>query len=801
MQEIKDIFNAESKSIFQFLATNGQGLYIPAYQRPYSWGDSQLSKLFSDAVHGFKTLTQKDSSVESAATFLGSIIAIHDTTNSTVIPENKNGLPSKVMTIIDGQQRLTSLLILVACLHKKIEKEFLELFKDKRNPEIKNNEDKWLLENTLQTAGDLFKCILDEQNYGTGVSKWYPRMTRSYEDFWNKDKGKYDSPIGRYLFGYVNAIYDSVKEKCIATLDALESFDKAYNKKLKQKDASVRNLYAFSNGASIINTLVNKFYDEDSSINSESEVPSFYDLGDSDIAVHLFNNQSYLDEVKNHLKTDENDKFNKLTRLIFFASFVLNRICLTVITAKNEDYAFDIFESLNTTGEPLTALETFKPKVIYWKELSKYECSYEKQLMDNIDSYIDSAKDKSKATQDLLIYFAYGYSGDQLSNRINDQRRYMRKFDSLTTDNDKIKFIQVLSDTASFMKNVWSKENLEIRDSFNHLDLKEVDTVRVCINFLIDLKHTMTIPLLVRYYANVLHSQNADENQKNKAEQIFANALKAITAFAFLWRSSRTTTDRIDQFYRDLMKLGVIERKKIGFTSTRVKPICAKSDDLQSVYDLKKIFKEILANIGKVNTKSDWIEIAKNQEIYTISTPLTRFMLLAAEDRAVIDQNTPYLITRGKDQLTTYLTYDAWNNNLYKTIEHIAPENNSNWSQSDIYSQTDHAEHHIGNLTLLPLGENASLSNYEWSKKLVLYKILAAETEQQASEIANNSALKEVFNELDSIRKKASGSKYLVFAKAISNYSGNEWNRSAVDERGARICELAWNTIENWCWN
>lgn len=797
MQEINEIFKAESNSIFQFLSNNGQGLYIPAYQRPYSWGDLQLKKLFSDAVHGFKMLTQKDRAVDSAATFLGSIIAINDTNNSTVIPANKSGLPSRVMLIIDGQQRLTSLLILIVCLHKKIEKEYLHLFKDQTSL---NPEEQWLLDNTCQTKGELFDCILDVQKYGTGVNKWYPRMTRAYEDVWNRQKGMYGSPIGRYLFGYAKAIFDT-QNNSSATLEALDTFDKDYNKKLRQKDSSVRNLSTFTAGASILNSLINEFYDEDFSSNNQSEVPSFTDLGNSDIASHLFNNQEYLNEVKDHLKTDQYDQFNKLTRLIFFANFVLNRICLTVITAKNEDYAFDIFESLNTTGEPLTALETFKPKVIYWKDLSKYEESKEKQLMDNIDSYIDSAKDKSKATQDLLIYFAYSYSGDQLSNRINDQRRYMRRFDSLKSDSEKIQFIQVLSDTASFMKNVWSKENIEIKDSFPHLSSKELDTTRVCINFLIDLKHTMTIPLLVRYYANVLNLRNGDDKQLIEAEQTFANVLKAITAFAFLWRSSRTTTDRIDQFYRDLMKLGFIERKKLNFTSTRVKPLCATSNELPNVSNLKAIFKEILANIGKVNTKSDWIEIAKNQEIYNISTPLTRFMLLAAEDRSVIDPSKPYLIIRGKDELTSYLTYDAWNNNLYKTIEHIAPENNSNWSQSDIYSQTDHAEHHIGNLTLLPLGENASLSNYEWSKKLVLYKILAAETEQQASEIANNSALKEVFNELDSIRKKASGSKYLVFAKAISNYSGNEWNRSAVDERGARICELAWNSIENWCWN
>jgi hypothetical protein len=34
------------------------------------------------------------------------------------------------------------------------------------------------------------------------------------------------------------------------------------------------------------------------------------------------------------------------------------------IVAKKEEYAFEMFDSLNTTGDPLTAFETFKPKVV-----------------------------------------------------------------------------------------------------------------------------------------------------------------------------------------------------------------------------------------------------------------------------------------------------------------------------------------------------------------------------------------------------------------------------------------------------
>ena len=57
------------------------------------------------------------------------------------------------------------------------------------------------------------------------------------------------------------------------------------------------------------------------------------------------------------------------------AAYVLNRIALTVVQGKDEDYAFTIFESLNTTGEPLTAFETFLPRVVMAEKIQDYQDS------------------------------------------------------------------------------------------------------------------------------------------------------------------------------------------------------------------------------------------------------------------------------------------------------------------------------------------------------------------------------------------------------------------------------------------
>ena len=74
---------------------------IPEYQRPYAWTDEQVITLFDDLKE--YTNNQNESSY-----FLGCIVSF---TN-----ENKE------QEIIDGQQRITTLLLLLRAIHKKLQK-------------------------------------------------------------------------------------------------------------------------------------------------------------------------------------------------------------------------------------------------------------------------------------------------------------------------------------------------------------------------------------------------------------------------------------------------------------------------------------------------------------------------------------------------------------------------------------------------------------------------------------------------------------------------------------------------------
>lgn len=70
--------------------------YIPAYQRPYAWTEEETETLFDDLLDFYQT-----EKVDNY--FLGSIVLIKD--------EDK-----PKADVIDGQQRLTTLTILIAVI-------------------------------------------------------------------------------------------------------------------------------------------------------------------------------------------------------------------------------------------------------------------------------------------------------------------------------------------------------------------------------------------------------------------------------------------------------------------------------------------------------------------------------------------------------------------------------------------------------------------------------------------------------------------------------------------------------------
>src|SRR5262249_8575627 len=117
--EIDKIFTATARSTWHFLIEPGQGCYIPAYQRPYSWDKENIARLTEDVLHGLRQLSDRSNTIS----FIGTIIAIHDTRYKTVDPIFRSEVASRVMTIIDGQQRICTVVMANMALHDFIRRQ------------------------------------------------------------------------------------------------------------------------------------------------------------------------------------------------------------------------------------------------------------------------------------------------------------------------------------------------------------------------------------------------------------------------------------------------------------------------------------------------------------------------------------------------------------------------------------------------------------------------------------------------------------------------------------------------------
>lgn len=110
------IKSANQYPVHTLFSHEGNVLYrIPPYQREYSWYKSQWEDLFEDLIEA------------EGAHFLGTIITLDQTTDT---------LEGNILQVIDGQQRLTTLTLLLAAVYSVLKEHFDDLDEDTRTDVI-----------------------------------------------------------------------------------------------------------------------------------------------------------------------------------------------------------------------------------------------------------------------------------------------------------------------------------------------------------------------------------------------------------------------------------------------------------------------------------------------------------------------------------------------------------------------------------------------------------------------------------------------------------------------------------------
>lgn len=785
------VFEANPVSVYDFISKNGRGLYIPAYQRPYAWDKDNVERLFADIAQGLEScLDQPDEAI----TFLGTIIALNDVKRTTIQPLVKHQIYSQVMSIIDGQQRLTSLLMFCVALLVEIEKKWAAIKKAPVNDLDPNNEIIYWCERSFNDVRGLLQQMLsEEQRNGINEYRHFPKMIRAFVDTWSyeEDKAEYKSAIAWLLFEYIknnleeepkwgNFIAD-VRKKARDTMNDpdinhLLNMLRNLSSKLDNLDENEDIFFPTINHWLLSKSAQEKFFGE--ILPEEMEVlNSIKDVEDNKISKWLNN-------------------ISQFVRLLGLAKFTLNHVTIVSVEASSEDFAFDVFEALNSTGQPLTAIETFVPLVVQKVGVAAYEKSREKALLDTIIKFTqkeETSAKKQKRSTDLVTTFYLTETGDKCISNLSDQRASMRKAFSIC-DNDSNQqelFLKNLTNIANFYEYLWIADSAKDKQQpkFSNQNAKLSDIAGLCLRFLVSIKHTITIPLLSLYTLDI---ENNIEQDKTDLIARFDELILAVTAFTVLWRSSRTSTDRIDQFHRDLMLK--------GDPSIGLEPLARqkrKSEDLPSISLIKEYFKNKLVADGIVGEK-EWSSKVNSLPLFKIGSgkEISKILLLAAFNDVTQDNNEPHKLIKGKKGIFETLTIKQWDSPHFETIEHIAPQQpkpNSSWGNSDIYRSSNDV-HKIGNLTILPIPNNSSLGNREWNVKKQLFGALSATTTQETVEILKILADEGVFK---GANQELYCGVYLPHLNVISKYP-TDWTIESIDTRGQEITSFAWNTLNSW---
>ena len=155
---------AKACNLSKFLKSEME-LIIPVYQRNYEWGKEQCEQLRNDIIYASKKETEH---------FIGSIVYIKDSCTSQ---DDK-------YTIIDGQQRLTSVMLLILAIYSKCKEINHDKARELNNKylinEYKEGEEKLKLKPIKQDR-DAFRFLYrDVINGSAKVDDYYNQANIKY---------------------------------------------------------------------------------------------------------------------------------------------------------------------------------------------------------------------------------------------------------------------------------------------------------------------------------------------------------------------------------------------------------------------------------------------------------------------------------------------------------------------------------------------------------------------------------------------------------------------------------------------
>lgn len=761
MLEIEQAFNTQGNSIYEFFQRPGIGLYIPLYQREYSWDKDNIEQLLDDIARGIERLSEGGNDDE--IRFLGTIISVTEKDKNNIEPIDKRGLPTAIEKIIDGQQRLSTICLFATQLYKHIEKQNSRV---KKSSKIKEEIDE-ICDSWKDKLLDIISLDLKR-----GLPARKPQIIRGHDDKWIKDGSiddAYKSDLSNYLAKFINYIF----------IDN----DELPNPNKNHVGKNTRQIDKWLNG------IVSKAHE-----NNSDDFPQASTLIESISESDIW--QYDRPELKTLvLEVELNDKnsnsyiLSSLVQIFSVCHYLLDRCCFTLIQPLNDDWAFDMFQSLNASGTPLTAIETFKPLVVNTSSIEKpgspfkgsnADLSFEK--IDKLFENINTAAQKSKMTNDFLTSLAIVVEGYKLTSHFSHQRKWLDKtYTGLENFSRQNEYIHFVGNYATFYKNVWidysGKEDQVLNSISSNQDSELVSLILL---YLRKSNHKMAVTILGLFYNDVLDGK--EESIKN-----FVEACKAIGAFYTIWRSAQGNSG-LDNVYRQFFK---------GENEKHVKVKSHKwiSNNEHDIVNLKKYLNDILKEQDIID-KRKWINKSSKFLKYK-SKSIIQFLLMLSSHDTIADEKNKGIMKVSTLGVSNYLTVEKWNSKGVATIEHVAPQNSNGLWDQKLY-EDDELYQSIGNLTLLPTSVNSSAGNKGWKEKLIYYKHLSEQDPDKLKELETKASSEgiDLDNETIEILKSA---QYNDHIKSIVTLNSNDdWSKEIVKKRTDKILSICFDRMIEW---
>lgn len=761
MIDISKAFAPTSEPISGFFQQPGAAYYIPLYQREYSWESENVEQLMEDIFNGVKSLVQDpEATRDRAIHFMGTVILFQESSpKMNIQPRDDRALPTRIDNVIDGQQRISTIALLACVLLRSLLALRAGVPGDAKFDSLRTE-----IDSKRDLLLELFSVDIKRGNPSRK-----PIIVRGSVDGWTfdgADEDNYKSGVTSYLAATIRAYSNG----------SLHTLSKPFDKRVAR---NVKEIEKWLKKVEETGPNDNNDYPRAKQILGAIPEESLWTYPRPELHIHV------PDPTATFSK--ESEVVSSLVQIFALIHYFTERCCFTVIKPVSEEWAFDMFQSLNASGTPLTAIETFKPLVVNYlaQEGKVFKDTNSNKYFSKVDKLVGetgpSAK-KNKLTDEFLTTFALSHNGHTLSSQFSLQRRYLNdRLRAALGSLEREEFIRQMGELASYWDSVIGFEpnnNLAIA-GLENVAQADKSASGFCVLFLRDSGHKMANSVLSRFYGEMLRQNSV------VAAQEFVQACKAVAAFYFIWRAAKSNS-ALDDVYRKLLKL--------GDPSNQIQPMSATNG--QAVLSVSNLRRYLSGALNELSDSVQWLARSTQNLRYDYAKPMCKFALFLSAHDTIPDPLSAGLMKPGTAGTRPMIDAQIWNSPDFKTIEHVAPAKGQDTWGDALYENDTYQQ--IGNLTLLPGDVNSSVGKSSWKVKSVYYRHLAEKDPQKIANLASEAQSFGVTLQPHTLDLLENSTYSHHMESIVSVPTNGQWDRQLVEGRTKRICELSWNRVAPW---